>query len=168
MGPDRPLRVVDNIGGAWDGAQLMIHLKNHIFCCPIFCQAVGLGVRKTRFLSCLLYSAGFWAAIRPWRPLRARIRHTVLDETGVAGVYSSWSCEADQQAVVSSSCLAQSARPGSVMDVAILLVALANPLHLPFRHIEDACNFSRRLGLDVQHFGFWFDLGQVDRSNVEH
>ena len=47
----------------------------------------------TRFLSCLLFSAGFWAALRSWRPLRARIRRTVLDETGVAGVHSSWSCE---------------------------------------------------------------------------
>ena len=76
----------------------------------------------------------------------------------------------DQQAVVSSS-LARSARPGSVMDVASLLVVLVNPLHLPVRHIEGVCNFSRRLGLEIlddQHFGFWFDLGHVDRSNVEH
>ena len=67
--------------------------------------------------------------------------------------------------------LSWSARPGSVMDFASLLVALANPLHLPFRHSEDVCNFSTRLGLeslDYQHFGFWFDLGHVDRSNVEH
>ena len=50
------------------------------------------------------------------------------------------------------------------MDVTSLLVALANPLHLPFRHIEYVCNFSRRLGLglDDQHFGFWFNLGHVD------
>ena len=47
VGPDGPLRVVDNIGGAWDGAQLMIHLKNPIFCCPTLCQTVGLGVRNT-------------------------------------------------------------------------------------------------------------------------
>ena len=50
-------------------------------------------VYATRFLSGLLFSAGFWAAIRPWRPLRARIRRTVLVETGVAGVHSPWSCE---------------------------------------------------------------------------
>ena len=31
MGPDRPLRVVDNIGGAWDGTQLTNHLKNLFF-----------------------------------------------------------------------------------------------------------------------------------------
>ena len=70
--------------------------------------------------------------------------------------------ESDQQVVISSSCLVRSARPASVINVASLLVALANPLHLPFRHIEDVCNFSRRLGfesLDDQHFGFWFDLG---------
>ena len=35
------------------------------------------------------------------------------------------------------------------MDIASLLVALANPLHLPFRHIEDVCNFNRRLGLEI-------------------
>ena len=124
----------------------------------------------TRFLSCLLFSAGFWAAIRPWRPLRARIWRTVLGETGVAGVHSSWHgsgfWQSDQQAVVSSSCLARSAQPGSVMDVASLLVALTNPLHLPFRHIEDVCNFSRRLGLESldQHFGFWLDFGHVDKQ----
>ena len=67
---------------------------------------------------------------------------------------------------VLSSCLAWSVQLGSVMDIPSLLVALANPLHLPFRHIEDVCNFSRRL--DDQHFGFWFDLGHVDRSNAEH
>ena len=72
-----------------------------------------------------------------------------VHETGVAGVHSSLSCESDQQAVVSSSCLAPSAQPGSVMDVASLLVGLANPLHLPFRHIEDVCNFSRILGLEI-------------------
>ena len=44
IGPEGPSMVVDNIGGAWDGAQLTIHLKNLIFCCPTFCQAVGLGV----------------------------------------------------------------------------------------------------------------------------
>ena len=60
---------------------------------------------------------------------------------------------------------------GLSLDVASLLVALANPLHLPFRHIEDVCNFSTRIGfesLDDQQFGFWFDLMHVDRSNVEH
>ena len=51
-------------------------LKNQIFCCPIFwLWALGYA---TRFLSSLLFSAGFWAAIRPRRPLRARIRCTVL------------------------------------------------------------------------------------------
>ena len=47
----------------------------------IFCHfsAVQPSIRlwalayATRFLSCLLFSTGFWAAIRPWRPLRARI-----------------------------------------------------------------------------------------------
>ena len=31
MGPDGPLRVVNNIGAAWDGAQLTINLKNTFF-----------------------------------------------------------------------------------------------------------------------------------------
>ena len=47
MGPDGPLRVIDNIGAAWDEAQLTIHLKNLIFCCPTFHQAVGLGIHNT-------------------------------------------------------------------------------------------------------------------------
>ena len=57
-----------------------------------------------------------------------------------------------QQAVVSSSSLAR-----SVLDTDSLLVALVNPLHLLFRHIEDVCNFSRRLGLEIlddQHFAY--------------
>ena len=51
---------------------------------------------------------------------------------------------------------AWSARPGSVVDVASLLVTLANPLHLPFRHIKDVCNFSRRLGLESWWSALWF------------
>ena len=31
MGQDGPLRVVNNIGSAWDGTQLTIHLKNKFF-----------------------------------------------------------------------------------------------------------------------------------------
>ena len=99
---------------------------------------------STWFLSCLLFSAGFWSV------------ETIASKNPK---YSSWqnrrrwcptplgAVRADHQAVISSSCLARSAQPGSVMDVAILLVALADPLHLPFRHLEDVCNFSRRLGL---------------------
>ncbi len=39
----------------------------------------------TRFFSCLLFNAGFWALIQPLRPLRERIRQTVLVDTGVSG-----------------------------------------------------------------------------------
>ena len=73
-------------------------VDKNIFVC--YFSAVQPSVRlwalayATQFLSCLLFSAGFWAAIRLWRPLRARSRHTLLDKTGVAGVHSSWSCEA--------------------------------------------------------------------------
>ena len=82
MGPDGPLRVVDNIGGNWDGAQLTIHLKKLNFLLsnvPSGCEPLAYA---TWFLSCLLFSTGFCTAIRPWRPLQARIRRTVLDETG--------------------------------------------------------------------------------------
>ena len=64
--------------------------------------------------------------------------------------------QSDQQAVVSSSCCARSARPGSFIDVASLFVALMNPLHLLFKHIEDVCNFSRRLGLESLDDQLWF------------
>ena len=57
---------------------------------------------------------------------------------------------------------------GLSWTLASLLVALANPLHLPFRHIEDVCNFSRRLGLEILDDHQWCDLEHVDRSNVEH
>ena len=123
----------------------------------------------TRFLNCLLFSAGFWAAIRPWRSLRARIWCTVLDETGDAGVHSSWSCETVDMGLVltvgpASCCLKQLSCAvcltrvyhGHCESLGNLLVALANPLHLPFRHIEDVCNFSRRLGLESWWSALWF------------
>ena len=48
----------------------------------------------TRFFNCLLFSAGFWALIRPWRPFRDRIRQTVLVYTGTSGDQVSWSSAA--------------------------------------------------------------------------
>ena len=66
----------------------------------------------------------FWQNRRRWRPL-------LLELWG--GWHGPGFWLSDQQAVVSSSCLARSAWPGSVLDVASLLVALANPLHLLFR-----------------------------------
>ena len=86
-----------------------------------------------------------WRNGHSWRPLLPELR---------GGWHGSGFWQSDQQAVVSGSCLAWTARPGSVMDVASLLVALANPLHLPFRHIEDVC--SRRLGLESWWSALWF------------
>ena len=57
------------------------------------------------------------------------------------------------------------------MNIASLLVALSNPLHLPFRHIEDVCNFSRRLGLEIlddQHFASVNMPKIKPETNVEH
>ena len=145
MGADGPLRIVNNIGGAWDGAQLTIHLKNHFF--------------STFLLSNLLSGFG------PWHTQHSVLAVSYLagqqydredhceqeSDVQFAGVHSSWSCEAVDMGLAFDSWTSKvsSARPGSVMDVGSLLIALANPLHLPFRHIEDVCNFSRRLGLEV-------------------
>ena len=38
----------------------------------------------TQFFCCLLFNAGLWAVIRPWRRLCGRIRQTVLVDTGVS------------------------------------------------------------------------------------
>ena len=48
----------------------------------------------TRFFNCLLFSAGFWALIRPWRPFRDRILQTVLVDTGTWGDQVWWSSAA--------------------------------------------------------------------------
>ena len=48
----------------------------------------------TRFFNCLLFIAGFWALIRPWRPFRDIIRQTVLVDTGTSGDQVSWSSAA--------------------------------------------------------------------------
>ena len=50
--------------------------------------------KATRFFNCLLFSAGFWALIRPWKPFRDRIRQTVLVDTGTSGDQVSWSSAA--------------------------------------------------------------------------
>ena len=47
-----------------------------------------------RLFNCHLFSAGFWALIRPWRPFRDRIRQTVLVDTGTSGDQVSWSSAA--------------------------------------------------------------------------
>lgn len=48
----------------------------------------------TRFFNCLLFSAGLWALIRPWRLFRDRIRQTVLVHTETSGDQVSWSSAA--------------------------------------------------------------------------
>ena len=50
--------------------------------------------KATQFFNCLLFSAGFWALIRPWRPFRDRIRQTVLVDTGTSADQVSWSSAA--------------------------------------------------------------------------
>ena len=55
---------------------------------------LGALAKATRFFNCLLFSAGFWALIWPWRPFRDRIRQTVLVDTGTSGDQVSWSSAA--------------------------------------------------------------------------
>ena len=50
--------------------------------------------KATRFFNCLLFSAGFWALFRPWRPFQDRIWQTVLVDTGTLGDQVSWSSAA--------------------------------------------------------------------------
>ena len=50
--------------------------------------------KATRFFNRLLFSAGFWALIRPWRPFRDRIQQTVLINTGTSGDQVLWSSAA--------------------------------------------------------------------------
>ena len=50
--------------------------------------------KATRFFNCLLFSAGFWALIRPWRPFRDRIPQTVLVDMGTSGDQVSWNSAA--------------------------------------------------------------------------
>ena len=63
MGPDGPLRVVDNIGAAWDGAQLTINLKN-LFFATFLLSNLPLGCEPWRMqhgflaVSCLTLVSG--------------------------------------------------------------------------------------------------------------
>ena len=119
----------------------------------------------TRFPSCLLFSADFWAAIQPWRPLPARIRHTVLVETAVAGIQLLGGWHGTSLTV----------GPGSLLSCAVWPTwvchgrreSLANPFHLPFRHIKDVSAGDLDLRFMIFSTGSWFDLGHVCRSNVE-
>ena len=49
-----------------------------------FCRLWALA-NGTRNFYCLLFNAGLWAVIQPWRPLHERIHQTVLVDTGVSG-----------------------------------------------------------------------------------
>lgn len=131
----------------------------------------------TRFFNCLLFSAGLWALIRPWRPFRDRIRQTVLVDTGTSGDQVSWSCSgkwaglgfSSQQTVLSSSCLAGSAWPGLVQNVSSLFKSFFYPLNLTLRHIEGVCHISSGSGLqplDNQHFSLRVNLRHVCRGLV--
>ena len=165
MGPDGPLRFVDNIGGAWDGAQLTIHLKNLFF--------------ATFLLSNLPSGCG------PWRKQHGFLAVSCLALVSGQQYDCGDHCEQESNIqFLTKQALLASTPPGAVRRLTwawLLTIGPAScrlqPLScavcpiLSFRHIEDVCNFSRRLGLESlndQHLGFWFDLGHVDRSNVEH
>ena len=108
--------------------------------------------KATRFLSCLLFSAGFWALVRPWRPFRDRIRQTVLVDMGTSGDQVSWSSAAVEKGSVSS-----------------LFISFSYPLYLTLRHIEGVCHLRSRSGLqslDNQHFGLRVNLRHVVRGQV--
>ena len=96
---------------------------------------------------------GFWTALRAWRPLRARIRRTVTKQA--SPVFTPPGA-VRRTSKLSSRAVVLCVLPDLDLDVAGLLVALANPLHLLFRHIEDVCNFSRRLGLESWWSALWF------------
>ena len=81
LGPCWFQQVFCSICGDWDAVQWMI--------LPLFTvhpfTKLWTFANATRFFSCLLFNAGLWALIRPWRPLSERIRQTVLIDTGVSG-----------------------------------------------------------------------------------
>lgn len=133
----------------------------------------------TRFFNCLLFSAGFWALIRPWRPFRHRIRQTVLVDTGTSGDQVSWSSAAVENG------LALDFRANKRSSRAVVLRGLPDlglsktspvssnlffyPLYLTLRHIEGVCHISSGSGLqplDNQHFSLRVNLRHVCRGLV--
>ena len=105
-----------------------------------------------RFFNCFLFSAGFWALIRPWRPFRDRILQTILVDTGtwlrpdLVELCCSWKGAglgfSNQQTVLPSSCLAGSAGPGLVKNISSLFKSFSYSLYLTLRHIEGVNHLS--------------------------
>ena len=126
--------------------------------------------------NCLLFSAGFWALIRPWRPFRDRIRQTVLVDTGTSGDQVSWSSAAVEKG------LALDFRANKRSSQAVVLQGLPDLglskmspvssylfLILCTWHIEGVCHLSSGSGLqplDNQHFGLRVNLRHVVRGQV--
>ena len=75
---------------ATDVIQQKIHLRNP----PSATFPASILLAGCELFNCLLFSAGFWALIRPWRPFRDRIRQTVLVDMGTSGDQVSWSSAA--------------------------------------------------------------------------
>ena len=71
-----------------------IHFSTATFPASILLGRLWALAKATRFFYCLIFSAGFWAPIRPWRPFRDRIRQTVLVDRGTSGDQVSWSSAA--------------------------------------------------------------------------
>ena len=135
--------------------------------------------KATRFLNCLLISAGFWALIRPWRPFRDRIQQTVLVDMGTSGDQVSWSFAAVEKGLAldfraykrSSRAVVLRGLPnlGLSKNVSSLFISFSYPLYLTLRHIEGVCHLSSGSGLqplDNQHFGLRVNLRHVVRGQV--
>ena len=118
----------------------------------------------TQFFCCLLFNAGLWAVIRPWRRLCGRIRQTVLVDTGVSSdqftcsfaafekplALDCWSKKRSSQTVV----LRGLPDLGLTWTLPVSSNLFFYPLHLTFGYIEDVCHISSRHGLqalDDQH-----------------
>ena len=135
--------------------------------------------KATRFFHCLLFSVGFWALIRPWRPFRDRIRQTFLVDTGTSGDQVSWSSPAVEKGLaldfwankrssraVVLRCLPDLGLSKTSPVSSYLFLILCS---LTLRHIEGVCHLSSGSGLqplDNQHFGLRVNLRHVVRGQV--
>ena len=122
----------------------------------------------TRFFICLLFSAGFWALIRPWRSFRGDLRSPGLVELCCSGKGACLGLST-QQTVLPTSCLAGSAGPGLVKNISSLFKSFSYSLYLTLRHIEGVSHLSSGSGLqplDHQRFGLRVNLRHVVRGQV--
>ena len=85
MGPDGPLRVVDNIGGAWDGAQLK-HTES--WYAPLKWNIIIFYI-----LIALLHSPPFWQERIPWTGVCWAYNATgAIHRWGTVCSVSRWEC----------------------------------------------------------------------------